>query len=113
MSLGKWAKPLSRIVNHIVSRKNRKQTLACAETFKTLHDDSGVTISDLDTIAEVCNTGEESHFSVAAKCLGFRGEYTVVSQTSKLKQEYSLCVIPTTLTSEQESSIVATHILKK
>ena len=113
MSLGNWGEPLTWIVNYLVPPESRKKTLSCAELFKSLHDKSGVTISNLDAIAEVCKNVDNSHFATAAKCLGFRGDYDIVSEASQLKQEYDLCLIPKNLKSKQKGSIVAKHILKK
>ena len=93
--LDDWNSPLRRIARHVSKDKNEHDSiLKYGVLYKKLFDATGICVSAVDQIVELCENGSPRMFS-AARALGFRGKYLSIdpSDTHKIPEnEFELCV---------------------
>ena len=81
-----WQEPFERILGHMYKGKtggpidipdeHKNKLIEDAYFLKTLHDRSGVVVSDLNSIIEIDKSKDPaSHMEFTCKLLGFRGRY--------------------------------------
>ena len=97
VELGNWNEPVNRIVNHFGFQGGKKQALLNdIALFKKLDDKYGCFgFNGIKKIIEI-NKSDINTLSVAAKVLGFRGEYKVCKPDNVariLDEEFDLCVV--------------------
>ena len=93
--LDDWSSPLKRIAKHISKDKNEYTSILKYGTlYKKLFDATGICVSAVDEIVELCENGSPRMLS-AARALGFRGKYLSIdpSDTDKIPEnELELCI---------------------
>jgi hypothetical protein len=97
VELGSWDKPVNSIINHFGFHGGKKQALLSdVALFKKLDDKYGCFgFNGIKKIIEI-NKSDVNTLSVAAKVLGFRGNYKVCKPDNVgriLDEEFDLCVI--------------------
>ena len=95
--LGSWYKPVTRIINHFDFKSGKRVALLSdIALFKKLDAEYGTFgFNGIKKILEI-NKSDVSTLSVAAKILGFRGEYKVCKPDNVGRitdEEFDLCVI--------------------
>lgn len=95
--LGSWNKPANRLVNHFGFEGGKKEALLSnIALFKKLDHEYGCFgFNDIKKILEI-NKSDIDTLSVAAKVLGFRGEYKVCKPDNVGRiadEEFDLCVV--------------------
>jgi len=95
--LGSWYKPVTKIINHFGFKNGKKKALLCdIALFKKLDSKYGCFgFNGIKQILEI-NKNDVNTLSIAAKILGFRGEYKVCKPDNVgriLGEEFDLCVI--------------------
>ena len=95
--LGSWDKPVNSIANHFGFEGGKKQALLKdIALFKSLDDKYGCFgFNGVKKILEI-NKSDTNTLSVAAKILGFRGEYKVCKPDNVGRiadEEFDLCVV--------------------
>ena len=95
--LGSWYKPVTRIINHFGFKGGKKKALLDDIVFfKQLDSKYGCFgFNGVKKILEI-NKSDVNTLSVAAKVLGFRGEYKVCKPDNVgriLDEEFDLCVV--------------------
>jgi len=95
--LGSWHKPVNRLVNHYgFEGEVREALLGDIALFKKLDQQYGCFgFNNIGKILEI-NKSDVSTLSIAAKILGFRGEYKVCRPDSIgriVDEEFDLCVV--------------------
>jgi hypothetical protein len=114
--LGSWYKPVYRIINHFgFNGGKRRALLFDVALFKKLdakYETFG--FNGVKKILEI-NKSDVNTLSVAAKILGFRGEYKVCKPDNVgriLDEEFDLCVIRQQGHSDLVKDIRATYSLR-
>ena len=97
VDLGNWEEPVNRIVNHFGFQGGKKQALLKdIALFKKLDSKYGCFgFNGVKKILEI-NKSDINTLSVAAKILGFRGEYTVCKPDKvgrMAEEEFDLCIV--------------------
>ena len=97
VDLGSWEEPVNRIVNHFGFQGGKKQALLKdIVLFKKLDAKYGCFgFNGIKKILEI-NKSDVNTLSIAAKILGFRGEYTVCKPDNVARlpeEEFDICVI--------------------
>ena len=97
VDLGSWEEPVNRIVNHFGFQGGKKQALLKdIVLFKKLDSKYGCFgFNGIKKILEI-NKSDVNTLSIAAKILGFRGEYTVCKPDNVARlpeEEFDICVI--------------------
>ena len=114
--LGSWYKPASRIINHFDFKSGKRAALLSdIALFKKLDTKYGTFgFNGVKKILEI-NKSDVNTLSVAAKMLGFRGEYTVCKPDAVGRisdEEFDLCVIRQQGHSDLVKDIRATYSLR-
>ena len=97
VELGSWDKPVNSIVNHFGFQGGKKQALLNdIAMFKKLDSQYGCFgFNGIKKILEI-NKSDVNTLSIAAKILGFRGEYKVCKPDNVARmedEEFDVCVV--------------------
>ena len=97
VELGSWDKPVNSIVNHFGFQGGKKQALLNdIAMFKKLDIQYGCFgFNGIKKILEI-NKSDVNTLSIAAKILGFRGEYKVCKPDNVARmtdEEFDICVV--------------------
>ena len=114
--LGSWHEPVTRIVNHFGFRGGKREALLSdIALFKKLDIKYGAFgFNCVKKILEI-NKSDVNALSIAAKMLGFRGEYKVCKPDNVgriLDEEFDLCAIRQQGHTDLVKDIRATYSLR-
>tara|TARA_R100000808_G_scaffold5713_1_gene17180 strand:+ start:22033 stop:22404 length:372 start_codon:yes stop_codon:yes gene_type:complete len=116
VDLGSWDKPVNRIVDHFGFQGGKKQTLLKdVALFKNLESKYGrFGFNGITRILEI-NKSDVNSLSVAAKILGFRGEYKVCKPDNVGRvsdKEFDICIVRKQNHVNLAKTIDATYLLR-
>lgn len=114
--LGDWKDPVVRIVNYMIPLKRRAEVIKSLCFLKSHHEQTDMTYSGLDRVVEICYVDEDgSHMRDALRCLGFRGEYVLVSESAdmeKYNDHYDLCILSRHVNRRKLKNIMSNNFVR-